>query len=63
MDSNILYFTCRASEERDAAMRAEHPKAREAHLELARRYQDLATGIAARERYLGPNLSVTWTPR
>lgn len=41
------YYTQRAAEERRLAQTAVHPGARESHLELARRYDELAeTGIA-----------------
>ena len=53
MNSDVEYFAGRASEERAAAAQATHPNARKAHLELADRYEDLATAIAARERQLG----------
>ena len=47
MEGDLHYFIRRASEERLAAMKAPHPSARKAHLEMAARYDDLATGIAA----------------
>jgi hypothetical protein len=42
MDEDTLYFERRASEEFLAAAKARHPRAREAHLTMAQRYQDLA---------------------
>ncbi len=42
MDEDTLYFERRASEEFLAAAKAQHPRAREAHLTMAQRYQDLA---------------------
>jgi hypothetical protein len=42
MESNALYFSRRAAEERIAAMKADNQNARRAHLELADRYGDLA---------------------
>lgn len=48
MNANALYFARRASEEREAAMQSAHLKARAAHLEMARRYQDLADAITDR---------------
>jgi hypothetical protein len=45
MESDVTYFSRRASEERQAAEHAGHPKAREAHLELASRYDEMATAI------------------
>jgi len=50
------YFSRRASEEREAAMKAANPNARQAHLDLATRYEDLAQSITAREQYLGLRL-------
>jgi hypothetical protein len=41
------YFSRRANEERVAAMRAAHPNARSAHLQMAERYTQLARAIAA----------------
>ena len=42
MDSDRTYLIRRATEERSAAMRAENQKAREAHLQLAERYEERA---------------------
>ena len=56
MESDVLYFGRRASEERRAAMKAAHPGVRQAHLDMAQRYDDLVTAIAAREERLGLNL-------
>lgn len=42
MRADKAYFENRASEERVAASRATHPRARQSHLELAARYEDLA---------------------
>jgi hypothetical protein len=53
MEGDTAYFRRRASDERAAAMKAPHPRARETHLELAGRYDDLANAIEGRERYLG----------
>ena len=49
MEGDGIYFGRRAGEERSAAMKARHPQARKAHLEMADRYADLATAIASRE--------------
>ena len=56
MEGDAAYFDRRASQEREAAMKAAHPKARQAHLDLAARYDDLAHSITAREKYLGLDL-------
>jgi hypothetical protein len=42
MDDNRSYFMRRAAEERSAAKRATDETARGAHLEMARRYVELA---------------------
>jgi hypothetical protein len=52
MDGDAAYLIRRASEERAAAMRATHPNARQSHLELADRYQEMADAIVAREQLL-----------
>jgi hypothetical protein len=43
MGEDALYFERRASQELVAAEKAQHPRAREAHLEMARHYRDLVT--------------------
>ena len=48
MEHDVAYFSRRASEERAAATQAQHPNARQAHLELANRYQEMATAIAGK---------------
>jgi hypothetical protein len=53
MDGDVAYLLRRASEERAAAMRARHPNARQSHLELAARYQEMADAIIAREQFFG----------
>jgi hypothetical protein len=45
MESDATYFRRRALEERLAAVKADNPNARQAHRELAARYDDLARGI------------------
>jgi uncharacterized protein involved in type VI secretion and phage assembly len=42
MESNASYFGRRAREELFAAIRADHHRARRAHLDLAARYDELA---------------------
>lgn len=56
MEGDAIYFGRRASQEREAALKAAHPKARQAHLDLAARYEDLAHSIIAREKHLGLDL-------
>ena len=43
MDEDAVYFERRASEELLAAAKAQHPRAREAHLTMAQSYWDLAS--------------------
>ncbi len=45
MISDAAYFTIRADEERSAAMNASQTIARQTHLKLANRYQDMADAI------------------
>ena len=47
MESDFSYFARRAEEERRAATRAKLEVARQAHLDLASRYEDLGQAIAA----------------
>jgi hypothetical protein len=46
MQCDSAYFVERAKQERAAAMRASSRQAREAHLEMARRYDELADAPA-----------------
>lgn len=46
MEGDAAYFDRRAREERTAALKALHPEARKAHLEMAGRYDELASAIA-----------------
>jgi len=50
MESDFNYFARRAEEERKAATRAKLEVARQAHLELASRYEDMGQAIAAHAR-------------
>ena len=52
MDGDHIYFSRRANEEREAAMKAPHPVARQAHLDMAERYKELATAIASHQRMI-----------
>jgi len=45
VEGDHIYFCRRATEEREAAMKAPHQEARRAHIELAGRYEELATAI------------------
>jgi len=49
MKGDAAYFVERAKQERTAAMRAAKLEAREAHLELARRYDELVSALTAHE--------------
>ena len=50
MNGDSVYFSRRGSEERLAATKAVDPRARQAHLELASRYDELAAAIGTHER-------------
>jgi hypothetical protein len=49
MEGDANYFIRRANEERVAAMKAAHQRARKVHLEMAERYSDMANAIAAHQ--------------
>ena len=49
MEPDLVYFSRRAAEEKAAAEQAVHPTARQAHLDLAERYADLANALAGSE--------------
>ena len=53
MESDATYFRRRATEEKAAALKALHPQARQSHLKMAERYDDLASAITGRHEYLG----------
>lgn len=53
MEVDTIYFRRRASEERTAALQARHAQVREAHLQMAERYEDLVRAIVAREWVIG----------
>lgn len=46
MECDHDYFLRRAAEERQAAERADHPAARQSHLELALRYDEVAVATS-----------------
>ncbi len=46
MEADLVYFNRRAAEEKAAAEHARHPTARQAHLDLAERYEDMANALA-----------------
>jgi hypothetical protein len=47
-DEDGRYYSQRATQEVTAAVRAVHPNARLAHLELARRYEQISQAVARR---------------
>ena len=53
MEADFTYFRRRAQEEREAAIKAPHPAARHAHIEMAERYDEFANAIAAHHEMLG----------
>ena len=50
MEADRAYYESRAGEERVAALKAHHRSARQAHLELAGRYDYLVSAITDQER-------------
>jgi hypothetical protein len=56
MEADKAYFSSRATEERIAAMKARHRGARQAHLELARRYDDFVSANIIQDRYFAFDL-------
>ena len=52
MKSDLSYFLKRASEERTAALQVRNAKVREAHAELAQRYEDRVRVMTARHERL-----------
>ena len=53
METDVAYFARRALQERLAAKNAPNGPARQSHLEMAERYDELAAAIVAGERDLG----------
>ena len=56
-ESDSSYFRRLASEERTAALHAQHPKAREEHLAKADRYEDHVRAISAHDLHLKVRLT------
>jgi hypothetical protein len=50
MERDVSYFRRRASEAKTAALNARHASARQAHMGMAERYEDLVRGITAQDR-------------
>lgn len=48
MENDRSYFARRADEERSAADKADNPKARDAHRQMAERYEEQAQGAEER---------------
>jgi len=59
MKDDAAYFGERARQERAAAMQAASLQAREAHLEMARRYDELAHALSSPEAALGPQAAAS----
>jgi hypothetical protein len=53
MEGDVAYFAARAAEERVLSRTASHLHAREAHLQMAQRYEQMALAITTRPRKLG----------
>ena len=49
MEGNAVYYRRRLAEEKAAAIHAVHPRARDAHLEMAARYEERLTALEAGE--------------
>jgi|KBSMisStandDraft_5_1062788.scaffolds.fasta_scaffold09459_4 hypothetical protein len=47
MENDRVYYSRRATEEREAALKAVHPKVRQAHLELAKSYDERLAKMAS----------------
>ena len=59
MESDQVYFTRRASEERTAALQSRNKTARRSHTQMAERYEELVRALAAEQRRLDiPMLAV-----
>lgn len=56
MAGDIEYFRQRAAEERTAALQARDLRARDLHIELAERYEDLVCAIVGHDQFLGLDL-------
>ena len=56
MDKDTSYFRRRAGEERIAAMKAANASARQAHLEMADRYDERAKAIISHQSPLNPDV-------
>ena len=51
MERDAAYFSRRAQEERDAARKAGNETARNIHLEMAQRYDELASTVGPRDSH------------
>jgi hypothetical protein len=49
MNGDAEYFRQRALQEKAAAMQAVHAEAREAHLQMARRYEEFASALGSHQ--------------
>jgi hypothetical protein len=54
MEGDLVYFSRRALEEREAAMKAANAAARKAHLKMAERYDEMASAIASHQLRVEP---------
>jgi hypothetical protein len=62
VESDTEYFRRRASDERTAALQARDARARDAHLEMADRYEDLVRGIASHDQAAGLQFAASPQP-
>lgn len=56
MEGDVEYLRRRAQQEREVALKAAHPKAREVHIELAERFEEFAQAAIDRDYRLGLDL-------
>lgn len=58
LEDDAAYCRRRAAEERELGLEAPDPRVRQAHLDMAQRYCDLARAIAAFEHHLEHKLDM-----
>jgi hypothetical protein len=56
MANDLTYFEYRESQEKTAALRATHPRARQAHVAMAQEYEELIRSLTATATATAPKL-------
>ncbi|HJP67434.1 MAG TPA: hypothetical protein VJ846_00920 [Sphingomicrobium sp.] len=56
METDVAYLRRRAQQEREVAVKAAHPRARAAHLEMAERFEDFAQAASSGDNSPRPDL-------